>query len=513
MEQTIHHNLSTSELYSYGIRNEGLEISSTGALLSYSGKITGRSPSNKRIVKDKTTKDIWWEGSPCIPIEKKLFDHYKKESTNIINNLSTLFIVDAFAGWDLENRLKIRIYCSSSYHALFLKNMLIQSEYYFSDDEIDFTIYNTGFTNLSSIDVPIKIKDNTLSDILVAIDFTSMEMVIFGTMYAGEMKKGILTLMMFLMPQKENLCLHSSANTDKNKRNLTIFMGLSGTGKTTLSSDENRLLIGDDEHVWTNNGIFNVEGGCYAKCINLDKNAEPEIYGAIKYGSVLENVVTLTNRNIVDFTDTSITQNTRCSYPLGHIQNSIIPATIKEHPTNIIMLTCDASGLLPPVAKLDKESALLFFVNGFTSKIAGTEQGITEPVPTFSSCFGEPFLVWNPTVYGNLLKEKINKWNPNVWLLNTGWVNGGYKTGRRISIKNTKNILNSIHDGTLIKQQFIKYPVFNFEIPMNCPNVDRNILDPRLSRSPRESEKSYLDKLSDLKDKFEKNMKNKSFHL
>ena len=485
-------NPTVSELYKDAIVNDDLNLTSTGALLAYSGEKTGRCPKDKRIVIDDKTKNIWW-GNVNMPISPVLFDYYKQYAVNYLNSHKQIYTIDAYAGWDLENRIKIRLYCTSAYHALFMLDLLIPAEEKFLVP--DFIIYDVGELNLSNATDILKdnnIKDKNLKNTLVGLNFTSMEMLVYGTKYAGEIKKGIFSLMMYLMPLKNHLPLHSSVNIGEN--NLCFFFGLSGTGKTTLSADSVRKLIGDDEHVWTDKCIFNIEGGCYAKCINLKEESEPEIYKAIKYGAVLENVTT--NKNFdVNYDDDSITENTRCAYPLKFISNAIIPAISKLSPNNIILLTCDAFGILPPVAKLNADQAIYFFINGYTSKIPGTEVGINEPTATFSACFGEPFLVWNPLQYGQLLKEKILLHKPNIWMLNTGWINGPYGVGKRISIKDTKNILNKIHDGSLLEQKFIKYPVFNFDIPINCPGISGEVLDPRLAWA---DQNIYLEKLTNL---------------
>ena len=468
-------NPSVSIIYKNAILFDGLDISDKGALLAYSGSKTGRSPKDKRIVSDGSTKDIWW-GNINIPLNKTLFTHYQLYASHYLLNKEILYQMDCYANWDNNYRYKIRIFCTNAYHALFMKNMLIQSDENFS--EPDFTIYNVGeisLQNASKTVTDLTIKDESLQDTVVAIDFSAKQMVIYGTMYAGEMKKGILTMMMYYMPLRNQLPLHSSANIVGN--NLAIFLGLSGTGKTTLSADPSRQLIGDDEHVWSDTGLFNIEGGCYAKCVNLDKLKEPEIYEAIKYGALLENVKH--NDFIVDYNDKSITENTRCSYPLSHISNSLIPALVEHHPSNIIFLTCDLQGLLPPVSKLTMNQAVLFFVSGYTSKVAGTEVKVSKPEIAFSACFGEPFLVWNPTVYGNLLKNKLIQHKCNVWLVNTGWINGGYGIGQRISIANTRIIINNIHNGTLMTEKFKKLPIFDIEIPGHCAGIsDQSILDP-----------------------------------
>lgn len=485
-----------SDLYKDAIVYENINLSSTGALLTYSGEKTGRSPKDKRIVYDDNTKDIWW-GNVNIPMKKDLFEFYKKNAVEYLNQQTRLYQIDTYAGW--ENKVKVRLYCTSAYHALFMLDMLIPSKEKF--DQPDFTIYNVGELSLSQYTKTVDNKsmiDDKLKDTLVGIDFTSMEMVIYGTRYAGEMKKGILTLLMYLAPIKGHLPLHSSANVKDD--NLCLFFGLSGTGKTTLSADPSRKLIGDDEHVWTDDGVYNIEGGCYAKCINLKEEHEPEIFRSIKYGAVLENVVH--HDYIVDYADDSITENTRCAYPLEFIPNALIPASVHIQPKNIVLLVCDTFGLLPPVAKLTHEQAVYFFISGYTSKIPGTEVGVKVPEAVFSACFGEPFIVWNPKRYGELLKEKLDKYNPTVWLLNTGWVEGPYGVGHRVSIKNSRKMLENIHNGQLEKERFVEYPVFNFLVPENCQGVENKILDPRNSVNDLGG---YLTKLKDLNEKFEKN--------
>jgi len=477
----------------------------TGALLTYSGSKTGRCPLAKRIVHDSNTLDIWW-GKVNIPMSPELFTHYRTFAKNYLNEQQIVYQIDSLAAISsTQHTINIRTYTTSAYHALFMKTLFKESEIMF--DEPDFTIYDVGEINLSSatknIDPNIKVDDK-LTSTLIGINFSSMEMLMYGTMYAGELKKSIFTLFMYLMPIYSNLPLHSSCNIKISEDvNPTIFFGLSGTGKTTLSADSSRGLIGDDEHVWSDDGIFNIESGCYAKCIDLSQKNEPEIFEAIKYGAILENVVT-DNNFIPKYNDRSITDNTRCAYPLSYISNSIIPS-ITTHPTNIVMLTCDVTGLLPPIAKLDVEQAIYFFLNGYTSKMIGTEVAVTKTEQTFSACFGEPFLVWHPMKYGELLKQQILKHNPNIWLLNTGWITEIVDSTRqkhRISIKNSRNILDALYSGTLIKQEFITFPLFNFQIPLTCPNINSEILDPRIN-----GETNYMLLLQELYDSFENNYK------
>jgi phosphoenolpyruvate carboxykinase (ATP) len=294
---------------------------------------------------------------------------------------------------------------------------------------------------------------------------------------AGEMKKGVFTIMHYLMPKQGVLSLHSSANEGGNK-DVSLFFGLSGTGKTTLSADPRRHLIGDDEHCWSDDGIFNIEGGCYAKCIDLSEDKEPEIFRAIRFGSVLENVVFHPISRLVNYADSSLTENTRCAYPIEYIPNSKLPC-MGGHPKNIILLTCDAFGVLPPVAKLTPAQAMYHFISGFTSKVAGTEEGITEPQPTFSACFGQPFLVWHPTKYANMLAQKMQQHSADAWLINTGWNGGKYGVGKRISLKYSRAIIDAIHSGELAKAEFEEYPVFGLPIPKSCPGVPEQVLHPK----------------------------------
>lgn len=496
-------NPSTETLYESAIRDYDCLLSNKGSLVAMSGIKTGRSPMDKRIVRDSINAnekcgDIWW-GNVNMPISKDLYDIYKKASIEYFELCDRCYCIDAYGGWDNNNRIKVRVYCKHPYHALFMKNMLIPSDKPF--DTVDFVIYNMGQCKLSTIDIPDSLVDNSLDDTLVAIDLLDKSMVIFGTEYAGEMKKGVLTYMMYIMPLKKHLPMHASANVDVNG-NVSIFFGLSGTGKTTLSTDPEHTLIGDDEHVWTDEGIFNIEGGCYAKCINLDKDKEPEIYNAIRYGSVMENIL-LDEKREPMFNDTSITKNTRVSYPLNHIQNVLIPAKA-GHPANIFMLTCDTSGLLPPVGKLTPESALFMFVNGYTSKIPGTEIGVQEPYPTFSSCFAEPFLIWSPDIYGRLLEKKIKEHKCRCWLINTGWVGGKYGEGKRIDILHSRQIIKAIQSDQLTN--FTHFPVFNFQIPTHCPNVPTHILNPALHWADK---KKYIRALEALHEKFADNYTNK----
>ena len=481
----IYWNPDLTTLYKVAL-NQGCLLSERGALIAYSGEKTGRSPKDKRIVKNNKSENIWW-GDVNIPLEQNLFNCYAKCSKNILFAGKELFCVDAFACWNKSCQIKVRVWCKEAYHCLFMMNMLIPSPTKF--DKVDFVIYNVGSTMLGELDKELDKsnleKDVTLTDTLVAIDLESMEIIIYGTRYAGEMKKGILTLFMYMMPLENSLCLHSSATISNDFENVVMYFGLSGTGKTTLSSSQsgNCLLIGDDEFVWNDTGISNIEGGCYAKCINLSRENEPDIYDALKFGSVLENVDIVDSR--VHFDSHVITKNTRGSYPLNYIPNVMIPAFVNKHPTEIIFLTCDAMGLFPPISKLNKEQISLFFVTGYTSKVAGTEMGIKEPQPVFSACFGEPFIIWNPSRYAELLVEKLEKHKCNVWLLNTGWVRGAYGTGHRILLKHTRKMVEYILDKQYLLDKFEKYSIFDFEIPCDINNFifmlqkDKDMLFPK----------------------------------
>ncbi|KAF9304642.1 Protein kinase C-like 1 [Mortierella antarctica] len=467
-------NAASAKLYEDALRFEdGTIISSAGALVTSSGKKTGRSPKDKRIVEEPSTvEDIWWG-----PVNTKLSEHAflinHERAVDYLNTRERLYVFDGYAGWDPKYRIKIRVVCARAYHCLFMRNMLIRP----TDEELehygepDFTILNAGAFPAN------RYTTGMTSTTSVAINFRRKEMVILGTEYAGEMKKGVFTIMHYLMPKAGVLSLHSSANQGKDG-DVTLFFGLSGTGKTTLSADPRRHLIGDDEHCWSDTGVFNIEGGCYAKCIDLSAEKEPEIYGAIRYGAVLENVVLDEDTREVDYNDCSLTENTRCAYPIEYIPNALIPC-IGGHPKNIIMLTCDAFGVLPPVSRLTPDQAMYHFISGYTAKIAGTEEGVTEPEATFSACFGQPFLVLHPTKYASMLADKIRTHKAHVWLVNTGWAGGDVRLGKRIALKYSRAIIDAIHAGALNDVEYEKYPVFGLDIPKTVPNVPAEVLNPR----------------------------------
>ncbi|KAB8206775.1 phosphoenolpyruvate carboxykinase-domain-containing protein [Aspergillus parasiticus] len=472
----------------------GTAITSSGALTAYSGAKTGRSPSDKRIVKEESSEqDIWW-GPVNKPMTPDVWRINRERAVDYLNTRNRIYVIDGFAGWDERYRISVRVVCARAYHALFMRNMLIRP----SQEELkhfhpDYVIYNAGSFPAN------RFTEGMTSATSVAINFAEKEMVILGTEYAGEMKKGVFTVLFYEMPVKHNvLTLHSSANEGKNG-DVTVFFGLSGTGKTTLSADPNRALIGDDEHCWTDRGVFNIEGGCYAKCIGLSAEKEPDIFNAIRFGSVLENVVFDPISRVVNYDDSTLTENTRCAYPIEYIDNAKIPCISDKHPTNIILLTCDARGVLPPISKLTTEQTMFHFISGYTSKMAGTEDGVTEPQATFSSCFAQPFLALHPMRYATMLAEKISQHKANAWLLNTGWVGAGATTGgKRCPLKYTRAILDAIHSGELANAEYEVYDVFNLHVPKSCPNVPAELLNPKNSWTASTSFKDEVNKLAKL---------------
>lgn len=487
----VHRNLAVPAYVEHALSHEkDSHLTSTGALSTTSYDKTGRSPNDKRIVEDDATRnEVWW-GSVNTTLPPSSFCILRQRAVDFLNTCPDLYVFDGFACWDPKFRIKIRVICTRPYHAFFMHCMLIRPtlEELANFGTPDWVIYNAGEFPADP-NIP-----GVTSETSVAIDLTRQEMVILGTQYAGEMKKGVFTILNYLAPKQGALSLHSSANEGPDGTT-TVFFGLSGTGKTTLSADPRRLLIGDDEHIWTDQGIFNIEGGCYAKCINLKEENEPDIFRAIKFGAVLENVVTDPLTRIVDYTNTSLTENTRCAYPLEHITHVKLPA-MGTHPTNVILLTCDAFGVLPPVSLLTNEQAMYHFISGYTAKVAGTEMGVSEPQATFSACFGGPFLVWHPAVYARLLAEKLVKHSCRAWLINTGWSGGPYGVGKRISLKYTRAMIDAIHSGDLAKTSFTPSPIFGLQIPASCPGVPSEILNPELTWANKEAFRATLTKLA-----------------
>ena len=482
--------------------NEGYEkgqVSELGAVNVMTGIYTGRSPKDKYIVMDENSKNtVWWTSEGY-----KNDNHPMTESTWVsvkdlaIKELSNkkLYVVDAFCGANKDTRMAVRFIVEVAWQAHFVKNMFIQpSEEELKNFTPDFVVYNASKAKVENY------KELGLnSETCVAFNITSREQVILNTWYGGEMKKGMFSMMNYYLPLKGIASMHCSANTDKEGKNTAIFFGLSGTGKTTLSTDPKRLLIGDDEHGWDDNGVFNFEGGCYAKVINLDKDSEPDIWNAIKRDALLENV-TVRPDGSIDFADKSVTENTRVSYPIYHIENIVKPVSKGPAAEKVIFLSADAFGVLPPVSILTPEQTKYYFLSGFTAKLAGTERGITEPTPTFSACFGAAFLSLHPTKYGEELVKKMQASGAKAYLVNTGW-NG---TGKRISIKDTRGIIDAILDGSIDKAPTKKMPYFDFEVPTALPGVDPKILDPRDTYA----EAAQWDaKAKDLAERFIKNFK------
>ncbi len=467
-------NAAPAVLYERALRHEkGSAISASGALVALSGEKTGRSPKDKRVVDEPSSSDDVWWGNVNIRLDEHTFQINRERAIDYLNTREFIYCVDGFAGWDPKYRIKVRVICARAYHALFMQNMLIrptaeQLEDFGTPDYVIFNggsfpanRYTTGMTSATTID----------------LNFALREFVILGTQYAGEMKKGVFTIMHYLMPKQGVLSMHCSA-TEGEAGDTSILFGLSGTGKTTLSADPKRKLIGDDEHCWTNEGIFNIEGGCYAKVINLTEEAEPDIHRALRFGSVLENVVYDEHSREVDYTNTSITDNTRGSYPIEYIPNAKIPC-VGTHPDNIIFLTCDAFGVLPPVSKLTPEQAMYHFISGYTAKVAGTEMGIKDPEATFSPCFSGPFLVWHPTKYAELLAEKMRNHKADAWLVNTGWSGGAYGVGARMKLRYTRAIIDAIHSGELSRAATVEDALFGLQVPTSVSGVPSEILVPK----------------------------------
>ncbi len=490
----IRRNLAPAKLYAEAIREEpDCAIADSGALIAYSGAKTGRSPKDKRVVKSPVSeKDVWW-GPVNVPIDEATFRINLERAKDYLNTRKVLYCFDGFAGWDPHNRIKMRVICSRPYHALFMHTMLIRPTpaELAQFGEPDGIIYNAGAFPANQRTAGMTSKTS------IDLSLDSREMVILGTEYAGEMKKGVFTLANYIAPKRDILSMHCSATADPVTDQSSLMFGLSGTGKTTLSADPKRLLIGDDEHCWSDTGIFNIEGGCYAKAIDLSAEAEPEIFQALRFGAVLENVVYDLETHHVDFSNTSITQNTRGAYPIEYVRNAKIPC-ITGHPRDIIFLTCDAFGVLPPVSKLSPAQAMYHYISGYTAKVAGTEVGITEPQTTFSPCFGGPFLVWHPMKYAGLLAEKMHRHQANVWLVNTGWTGGAYGVGKRMKLALTRAIVDAIHSGELAAARTVPDPVFGIGVVTECPGVPREILIPRETWNDKAAYDATARKLAEL---------------
>ncbi|WP_410878750.1 phosphoenolpyruvate carboxykinase (ATP) [Myroides sp. DW712] len=498
----IVYNPSYDLLYNEEIKSDlqGFEkgqVTELGAVNVMTGEFTGRSPKDKYIVKDAVTENTVWWNSPESPNDNKPIDQKTWEAlkATTAKELSgkKLYVVDAFCGANENTRLKVRFIVEVAWQAHFVKNMFIRptEEELANFGEPDFVVMNGSKTTFKDY------KAYGLnSEVYIAFNLTEKIQVIGGTWYGGEMKKGLFSMMNYYLPLQGMAAMHCSANKGKDG-DVAVFFGLSGTGKTTLSTDPKRELIGDDEHGWDNQGVFNFEGGCYAKTINLSKENEPDIFGAIRRDALLENV-TVDANGIIDFNDGSVTQNTRVSYPIDHIENIVKPVSKAGHATKVIFLTADAFGVMPPVSKLTPEQTKYYFLSGFTAKLAGTERGVTQPEPTFSACFGKAFLSLHPTKYGEELVKKMEEHNATAYMVNTGW-NG---TGKRISIKDTRAIIDRILDGSIEKAETTIVPIYNFAVPTALEGVDTNILDPRNTYADA---KEWEDKAKNLAELFIQN--------
>ncbi len=485
----VYYNLMEPALVEAAVKNNEGRLGRGGAFLVTTGKHTGRSPKDKFVVRTPSVEDtIWWENNA--PMEADKFDILHEDMLAHMKG-KDYYVQDLFGGADPANRLDVRVVTELAWHGLFIRHLLRRPEL----EELDEFVPEFTIINCPSFKADAE-KHGCRSETVIALNFDKKLILIGGTEYAGENKKSVFTLLNYLLPEKGIMPMHCSANhATGNPVDAAVFFGLSGTGKTTLSADPSRTLIGDDEHGWSDKGTFNFEGGCYAKTINLNAEAEPEIYATTtKFATVIENMVFDEETLELDFDDDSLTANMRCAYPLHYISNASYSAQ-GGHPKNVIMLTCDAFGVLPPIARLTPAQAMYHFLSGFTSKVAGTERGVTEPEPTFSTCFGAPFMPRRPEVYGNLLRDKIAKHGATCWLVNTGWTGGAYGTGKRMPIKATRALLTAALDGSLSAVEFRKDPNFGFDVPVDVPGVPEVLLDPRRTWGDPEAYDAQAEKL------------------
>ena len=468
----IHRNLGTAPLYEHAIRREEGELAAAGPLACKTGAHTGRSPNDKFVVREPSSEaNIAW-GKVNRPIEAAQFEALKRDMVAHLSDRE-LYVQDLYAGADPKYRLPVRFIQELAWQSLFVRNLFIVPP---AQDLEHFSPQFTVITAPSFKASPE--RHGTRSEVAIAVNMGTREVLIAGTSYAGENKKSIFTVLNYLLPLQGVLSMHCSANIGA-KGDTALFFGLSGTGKTTLSSDPERQLIGDDEHGWSDEGVFNFEGGCYAKMIRLSEEAEPQIYATTRrFGTVLENVTVNPETRALDLDDASTTENTRGAYPIEFIDNAV-PSGRGGHPQNIVMLTADAFGVLPPIARLTPEAAMYHFLSGYTAKVAGTEKGVKDPSATFSTCFGAPFLPLNPNVYARALGERISRYKARVWLVNTGWTGGAFGTGKRMSIAHTRAMISAALSGQLDNVPYQRHPIFNLEMPTTCPGVPSEVLDPR----------------------------------
>ncbi|MEW9502832.1 phosphoenolpyruvate carboxykinase (ATP) [Jeotgalibacillus marinus] len=495
----VHRNLSVPKLVEKVLERKEGTLTSTGAIKAETGTYTGRSPKDKFTVDEPTSRELVDWGNVNQPISVEIFEELYSKVMNHLQDLEELFVFEGYAGADQSSRLPIRVVNERAWHNLFAHQLFIR----LADGEQWDTTNEKPFTILSAPSFKADPKvDGTRSETFIIVSFEKRTILIGGTEYAGEMKKSIFSIMNYLLPQKEILPMHCSANIGQ-EGDVALFFGLSGTGKTTLSADADRRLIGDDEHGWSDNGIFNIEGGCYAKCIQLTQEKEPQIFDAIRFGSVLENVVLDPETKVADYNDSSLTENTRAAYPLQAMTNIVEPS-LAGHPNTILFLTADAFGVLPPISKLTKEQAMYHFLSGYTSKLAGTERGITEPEATFSTCFGSPFLPLRPTVYAEMLGRKMEEHDVQVFLVNTGWTGGAYGTGSRMKLSYTRAMIRAALQGELTNTETTKNGLFGLETPLHVPGVPDDVLVPRFAWS---NEQAYEKKALELANQFKENFK------
>lgn len=488
----VHWNLGTAALIEHVLRRrEGL-LAAGGALVVRTGAHTGRSPKDKFVVREPAIEDrIWW-GQVNVPVEVERFDALYKRVLAYLQD-KELFVQDCYAGAHPKYRVPIRVINQYAWHNLFARQLFVRPDWTKTSDHVpEFVIVSApGFHADPEV-------DGTRSEAFIMVNLARRIILIGGTEYAGEMKKSIFTIMNYLLPQRGVESMHCSANIGPDG-DTALFFGLSGTGKTTLSAVADRSLIGDDEHGWSDEGVFNFEGGCYAKCIRLSQEHEPQIWNAVQFGTVLENVSMDLETRLLDFDDDSLTENTRAAYPLTFIENSVRPS-VGGHPKNVFFLTCDAFGVLPPISKLDREQAIKQYLLGYTAKVAGTEAGVTEPQATFSTCFGAPFLPLKPTVYAELLANRIEKHGSSVWLVNTGWTGGPYGVGKRMSMPYTRAMVRAALNGKLLKAEYRQDPYFGLSVPTTCPDVPSELLDPKQTWADKAAYDAQAKKLAGMWD-------------
>jgi phosphoenolpyruvate carboxykinase (ATP) len=493
--RTVHRNLSTPVLYEHAVKRGEGKLLQGGTFAVFSGERTGRSPKDKYVIKaDGLSESVWW-GEHNQPLGVEAFERIRTRTLHYLRDRE-LYVQDCTVSQDPAHRRTVRVITEQAYHSLFARTMFIPSDPLPAGETPQLTILHAPFLQLEGV------SDGINSDAIVALHLTEGLILIAGTAYAGEMKKAVFTAMNYYLPLDGVLSLHSAANVDPATGKTAVFFGLSGTGKTTLSTDPERLLIGDDEHGWSTEGIFNIEGGCYAKVIQLSSAAEPDIFEQThEFGTILENVIFDEQTREVDLDNDSVTENTRGSYPLESLRN-VYEQQVAPHPSHVILLTADAFGVLPPIARLTPAQALYHFLSGYTSKLAGTENGVTEPQTTFSPCYGAPFMALNPTVYAELLQQRLAMTGAQTWLINTGWSGGPYGVGKRMPIQETRKMVHAVLNDSLRTVQYRRDPVFGFEIPNSAPGVDPRLLDPRELWADKEA---YHRKYNELAAKFRKN--------